>query len=132
MRGLVPTRLSRTPITKGITTFTRDVNDPLIKNKTVTLDLLDQLDGLDRVIALEMVGVGDMNQPPFFDKILYFRQDVGFHGPIIENNTTPNIERKPPHLTFDFTPCSFIAIIFGTPRDKFHNVITERTVTKFV
>ena len=74
-------------------------------------------------IAHDLMGFGDLNLSGFQEGCLDFVLDILTHDVIVELGFAFAVESEPSDLTFNVSLIGGIAVVFGTPADKFFNVL---------
>ena len=108
-------------IPKRVTAFGARVYHPLVKHESVLFCLLHQFDFLERGISFKLVGVLDGYGSVC--RVLQLRQNVLFHRLIIEHLSAADVQGEPTDFALEFAPGGLVPIIFGTPGDKFDDVL---------
>ena len=74
----------------------------------------------------------DLGLSGFQEGVLYFVEDILTHDAIVELCVSFTVESEPSHLAFNVTKLGLVAIVLGTARHEFHNVVVVAQFTRKV
>ena len=80
----------------------------------------------------DLVGFDDLGLSGFQEGFLDFVEDVLSHDVIVQLALAFAVETEPPHLAFNVTKLGLVAIVLGTRRHEFRNVVVGIQFTREV
>ena len=99
------------------------INDSLVVYQLVTLVVREGEELVGFGASDDLVGFDDLGLARLVLRVLEFVEHVLAHDVIVELGFALAVETEPAHLAFDFAPLGLVAVILGTSRDKFGDVI---------
>ena len=99
------------------------IDDSLVIHQPVPFVLGEGVQFIGFCIPHDLVGFDDLGLAWFLLRLLDFVEDVLSHDVIVQLALAFAVEAETPHLALDVTPFSLVAIVFGTRRDEFRNVV---------
>ena len=78
------------------------------------------------------MGFDDLGLTWFLLRLLDFVEDVLSHDVIVQLALAFAVEAETPHLAFNVPKLGLVAIVLGTRRDEFHNVVVVAQFTREV
>ena len=101
------------------------VNDSLVVHQLVTLVVREGEELVGLGVSDDLVGFDDSGLARFFLRVLDFVENVLAHDVIVQLGFALAVGTEPAHLALDFAILGLVAIIFGTSRHEFGDVIVR-------
>ena len=110
-------------VTIGISKEGLRIDDSLVIHQPVPFVLGEGVQFIGFSIPHDLVGFDDLGLAWFLLRLLDFVEDVLSHDVIVQLALAFAVEAETPHLAFDVTQFSLVAIVLGTRRHEFRNVV---------
>ena len=101
------------------------VNDSLVVDQLVALVVREGEELVGLGVSDDLVGFDDLGLARLVLRVLDFVEYVLAHDVIVELGFALAVETEPTHLAFDFALLGLVAVILGTSRDEFGDVIVR-------
>ena len=100
-----------------------EIDDSLVVHQLVTLVVWIGVEIVGFGVTHDLIRFDDLGLARFLLRLLDFVEDVLAHEVIIQLGFALAVEPEAPHFAFDFPLLGFVAIILGTARHEFFDVI---------
>ena len=98
-------------------------HDSLVVHQLVTFVNRKGVQFMGFSVPHDLMGFDDLGLTWFLLRLLDFIQDVLTHDVVIQLGFAFAVQAETPHFAFHLTKLGLVAIILGTARHEFHNVI---------
>ena len=112
-------------ISVGIGLESGGVDDSLVVHQLVTLVVREGEELVGLGVSDDLVGFDDLGLARLVLRVLDFVENVLAHDVIVELGFALAVETEPAHLALDFAILGLVAVILGTSRDEFGDVIVR-------
>ena len=112
-------------ISVGIGLESGGVDDSLVVHQLVTLVVWEGEELVGLGVSDDLVGFDDLGLARVVLRVLDFVEHVLAHDVIVELGFALAVETEPSHLAFDFAVLGLVAVILGTSRDEFGDVVVR-------
>ena len=99
------------------------IHDSFVVHQLVPFVLGEGVQFVGFGVPDNLVGFDDLGLSGFQEGLLDFVEDVLSHDVVIQLTLAFAVEAESPHLTFDVTLVGLVAIVLGTRRHEFRNVV---------
>ena len=99
------------------------IHDSLIVHQLVPFVIRKGVQFIGFCIPHDLVGFDDLGLAWFQEGLLDFVEDVLSHDVIVQLALAFAVEAETPHLAFNVTQFGLVAIVLGTRRHEFRNVV---------
>ena len=101
------------------------IDDSLVIHQLVPFVIRKGVQFIGFCIPHDLVGFDDLGLTWFLLRLLDFVEDVLSHDVIVQLALAFAVEAETPHFALDVTQFSLVAIVLGTRRDEFRNVVVR-------
>ena len=108
------------------------IDDSLVIHQLVSFVIRKGVQFIGFGIPDDLVGFDDLGLAWFQEGLLDFVEDVLSHDVIVQLALAFTVEAETPHLAFNVAQFGLVAIVLGTRRDEFRNVVVGVQFTREV
>ena len=101
------------------------INDSLVVHQLVTLVVWEGEEFVGFGVSNDLVGFDDLGLARLFLRLLDFLENVLAHDVIVQLGFALAVKTEPAHLALDFPVLGLVAVILGTSRHEFGDVIVR-------
>ena len=112
-------------ISVGIGLESGRVNDSLVVHQLVTLVVWEGEELVGFGVSDDLVSFDDLGLARFFLRMLDFVENVLAHDVIVQLGFALAVETEPAYLALDFPILGLVAVILGTSRHEFGDVVVR-------
>ena len=112
-------------ISVGIGLESDSINDSLVVHQLVTLVVWEGEEFVGFGVSNDLVGFDDLGLARLFLRLLDFLENVLAHDVIVQLGFALAVKTEPAHLALDFPVLGLVAVILGTSRHEFGDVIVR-------
>ena len=112
-------------ISVGIGLESGRINDSLVVHQLVTLVVWEGEELVGFGVSDDLVGFDDLGLARLFLRLLDFLENVLTHDIIVQLGFSLAVETEPAHLPLDSAILGLVAVILGTSRQEFGDVVVR-------